>query len=90
MRLLKHAGYNCFEGHGARYSPPSSGELPLGTCLLSCLADGRHKCGGVTVGWPLHKHVGTVACYKRGEVELSKCLTGSDSGGYATFVHAAA
>ena len=78
----RHSATNCYLGHGARYSPTSSGEMPLGSCLLACLCDSR--CDSVTVGWS--RTVDTVECYKRGDVILERCLGGEDSGGYSTLV----
>lgn len=75
----KRKGFiNCYSGHGAGYSPDSSGDMTIAACFLTCLKDSR--CDAVTMQYLPY---GRVSCFKRGEVNYSACDGGGNT--YNTF-----
>eukprot|EP01062_Namystynia_karyoxenos_P077636 TRINITY_DN7856_c0_g1_i1.p1 TRINITY_DN7856_c0_g1~~TRINITY_DN7856_c0_g1_i1.p1 ORF type:complete len:906 (+),score=243.11 TRINITY_DN7856_c0_g1_i1:249-2720(+) len=70
---------NCYAGHGAAWSPGSSGNMMLAECMLLCVR--TEQCRAVTVKWLA---AGQADCMLRGAVDTAQCDT---QGGrqYSTF-----
>ena len=78
-------GFNCYTGHGAKdlEQPPGSdcGTISLRQCQGKC----AETPGCSAVVWLGSDHSGTGKCFRRADVELSKCDQGSV---FDTYIHA--
>eukprot|EP00930_Biecheleria_cincta_P073195 TRINITY_DN60510_c0_g1_i1.p1 TRINITY_DN60510_c0_g1~~TRINITY_DN60510_c0_g1_i1.p1 ORF type:complete len:419 (+),score=58.41 TRINITY_DN60510_c0_g1_i1:53-1309(+) len=70
---VKHAGINCFEGHGGEVVPgddpirPFSKSMTVAQCEAAC--DSSQSCLGIVL--PSN---GSPQCWRRGKLDLSKCV----------------
>ena len=70
----KHAGKNCYGGRGATDLPSAAGKVGLAACQAACLA--LAGCEGIVLPTTASgKDRSGVGCYRRKNVELSKCST---------------